>query len=174
SAYPNDTPNEATLEWQRERAMITATVLCMAQRMTQNTPRQISKRPLEKTGAGVLFALEGYGPAHSVRMATKTNRSPRKMPGDSRGFNIFRRFRMASLARFWNYEKSVKLFRIWWTRRDSNPRPPRCERGALPAELLAHEQRGNSSKRSGACQHAFRCLQTHKDASRFPTGQDAV
>ncbi len=81
---------------------------------------------------------------------------------------------MASLARFWNSEKSVKLFRIWWTRGDSNPRPPRCERGALPAELLAHEQRGNSSKRSGACQHAFRCLQTHKDASRFPTGQDAV
>ena len=77
--------------------MITATVLCMAQRMTQNTPRQISKRPLEKTGAGVLFALEGYGPAHSVRMATKTNRSPRKMPGDSRGFNIFRRFRITQL-----------------------------------------------------------------------------
>jgi hypothetical protein len=25
----------------------------------------------------------------------------------------------------------------WWTRRDSNPRPPHCERGALPAELLA-------------------------------------
>src|SRR5689334_17017400 len=24
----------------------------------------------------------------------------------------------------------------WWSRRDSNPRPPRCERGALPAELL--------------------------------------
>src|ERR1700719_4272061 len=29
---------------------------------------------------------------------------------------------------------------FWWTRGDSNPRPPRCERGALPAELLAHEQ----------------------------------
>jgi hypothetical protein len=29
--------------------------------------------------------------------------------------------------------------KIWWTRGDSNPRPPRCERGALPAELLAHE-----------------------------------
>ena len=26
----------------------------------------------------------------------------------------------------------------WWTRRGSNPRPPRCERGALPAELRAH------------------------------------
>ena len=34
----------------------------------------------------------------------------------------------------------AKLFEIWWTRGDSNPRPPRCERGALPAELLAHEQ----------------------------------
>src|SRR6266851_5748432 len=27
-----------------------------------------------------------------------------------------------------------------WKNGDSNPRPPRCERGALPAELLAHEQ----------------------------------
>jgi hypothetical protein len=26
----------------------------------------------------------------------------------------------------------------WWTRRDSNPRPQRCERRALPAELRAH------------------------------------
>ena len=26
---------------------------------------------------------------------------------------------------------------IWWTRRGSNPRPPRCERGALPAEPRA-------------------------------------
>lgn len=29
-------------------------------------------------------------------------------------------------------------FMIWWTRRDSNPRPPRCERGALPTEPRAH------------------------------------
>lgn len=28
--------------------------------------------------------------------------------------------------------------KAWWSRRDSNPRPPRCERGALPAELLPH------------------------------------
>jgi hypothetical protein len=27
----------------------------------------------------------------------------------------------------------------WWTAGDSNPRPPRCERDALPAELAAHE-----------------------------------
>jgi hypothetical protein len=41
---------------------------------------------------------------------------------------------------------------IWWTRGDSNPRPPRCERGALPAELLAHEQQQNLSRRSEPCQ----------------------
>src|SRR5881296_2322290 len=46
----------------------------------------------------------------------------------------------------------------WWTARGSNPRPPRCERGALPAELLAHEQRTNFSKRAEACQHAFQVL----------------
>jgi hypothetical protein len=33
-----------------------------------------------------------------------------------------RRLQMASLARFWNSEKSVKSFKIWWTRGDSNPR----------------------------------------------------
>src|SRR5260370_39754631 len=26
----------------------------------------------------------------------------------------------------------------WWSRRDLNPRPPRSERGARPAELLPH------------------------------------
>src|SRR6516162_2654049 len=49
-----------------------------------------------------------------------------------------RRAQMANLANFCTSEKLVKSFRIWWTRGDSNPRPPRCERGALPAELLAH------------------------------------
>ena len=28
--------------------------------------------------------------------------------------------------------------RFWWRVRDSNPRPPRCERGALPTELTPH------------------------------------
>src|SRR5579863_5493146 len=29
---------------------------------------------------------------------------------------------------------------IWWTTGDSNPRPPHCERGALPTELVARLQ----------------------------------
>ena len=32
----------------------------------------------------------------------------------------------------------VRLCRQWWTRSDSNRRPPQCECGALPAALLAH------------------------------------
>src|SRR6266702_3361714 len=28
--------------------------------------------------------------------------------------------------------------KLWWTAGDSNPRPHRCERCALPAELAAH------------------------------------
>src|SRR5260370_20300184 len=55
------------------------------------------------------------------------------------------------------FKNNVSPFEIWWTRGDSNPRPPHCERGALPAELLAHEQRVNFSKRAGACQHAYYC-----------------
>src|SRR5437879_10875242 len=70
----------------------------------------------------------------------------------SRGTDPWRRPQMANLANFCNSEKSVKFFKIWWTRGDSNPRPPRCERGALPAELLAHEQQTNFSKGAGACQ----------------------
>jgi hypothetical protein len=38
------------------------------------------------------------------------------------------------------FQKSPKSLKRWWTRSGSNRRPPRCERGALPAELLAHEQ----------------------------------
>ena len=30
------------------------------------------------------------------------------------------------------------LRETWWRRRGLNPRPPRCERGALPTELLPH------------------------------------
>src|ERR1700710_2315292 len=37
----------------------------------------------------------------------------------------------------------------WWSRRDSNPRPPRCERGALPAELLPHGAGGRYCRREG-------------------------
>jgi hypothetical protein len=35
----------------------------------------------------------------------------------------------------------------WWRRRGLNPRPPRCERGALPAELLPHLRAGKHSLR---------------------------
>jgi hypothetical protein len=35
----------------------------------------------------------------------------------------------------------------WWRRRGLNPRPPRCERGALPAELLPHLRAGKYSRR---------------------------
>jgi hypothetical protein len=30
---------------------------------------------------------------------------------------------------------------LWWAMRDSNPRPPRCKRDALPAELIALRSR---------------------------------
>ena len=29
---------------------------------------------------------------------------------------------------------------LWWRRRGSNPRPPRCDRGALPAELRPQDK----------------------------------
>ena len=33
--------------------------------------------------------------------------------------------------------EQVRIMLLWWTRRGSNPRPLRCERSALPAELRA-------------------------------------
>jgi hypothetical protein len=45
----------------------------------------------------------------------------------------------ALVEQFTVLEGALSIFEIWWTRWDSNPRPPHCERGALPAELLAHE-----------------------------------
>src|ERR1700735_1546017 len=35
-----------------------------------------------------------------------------------------------------NRHKGKKM--KWWTTGESNPRPPHCERGALPTELVAH------------------------------------
>ena len=32
----------------------------------------------------------------------------------------------------------LKGLDLWWTAGGSNPRPPRCERDALPTELAAH------------------------------------
>src|SRR6266852_1770909 len=55
--------------------------------------------------------------------------------------------------------RSIRLSQskvVWWTRPGSNRRPPHCERGALPAELLAHEQQIDFNKGAGACQHAPR------------------
>ena len=56
---------------------------------------------------------------------------------------------------FASFRKWPKLLKRWWTRPGSNRRPPRCERGALPAELLAHEQQLNFSKRGRPCQHVI-------------------
>ena len=59
--------------------------------------------------------------------------------------------------------QNLVLFKgSWWTRGDSNPRPPRCERGALPAELLAHEQQTNFSKHLLPCQHTVVTLETNR------------
>ena len=75
---------------------------------------------------------------------------------------------LGNLGNFASFRKWPKLLKRWWTRGDSNPRPPRCERGALPAELLAHEQQQNFSKRNWPCQpHDLRSF--HIEAARCPS-----
>src|SRR3990172_7080523 len=43
----------------------------------------------------------------------------------------------------------------WWRRRGLNPRPPRCERGALPTELLPHLAVSHSLRFGPLCQNHF-------------------
>lgn len=45
----------------------------------------------------------------------------------------------------------------WWALRDSNPRHPRCKRGALPTELSARPDRTGhiNMKSAETCQAAF-------------------
>jgi len=49
------------------------------------------------------------------------------------------RFQLANLAYCDWFVSRRKSLKTWWTRPGSNRRPHRCERCALPAELLAHE-----------------------------------
>jgi hypothetical protein len=63
---------------------------------------------------------------------------------------------LGNLGNCASFRKSPKLLKRWWTRGDSNPRPPRCERGALPAELLAHEQQRNFNRGRWGCQLSWR------------------
>ena len=46
--------------------------------------------------------------------------------------------------------KRMDPFELWWTLGGSNPRPPHCERGALPAELNAHSDNGVALSPIGA------------------------
>ena len=43
-------------------------------------------------------------------------------------------------------ESRLHVFAGWWRRRDSNSRPPRCERDALPTELLPQKTARSISK----------------------------
>src|SRR5687767_6875401 len=45
---------------------------------------------------------------------------------------------MASTRDLGHGRRAVTSRFYWWSRWGSNPRPPHCERGALPTELLPH------------------------------------
>src|SRR5271169_788425 len=58
----------------------------------------------------------------------------------------------------------------WWTAWDSNPRPPRCERGALPTELAAHLLFYFTSSRWAAC----RLVSPYPESASVPAGIPAT
>ena len=54
----------------------------------------------------------------------------------------------------------MRVSAVWWRRRDSNSRPPRCERDALPTELLPHKSKTahNIPNKRGACKWILKKL----------------
>ena len=65
----------------------------------------------------------GFGPEPHARLR-------RAMGTAGRGLPLACVFRTPGHA--FSYVFRTFAFCAWWSRRDSNPRPPRCERGALP------------------------------------------
>src|SRR5215472_14249931 len=61
----------------------------------------------------------------------------------------------------------ARLEWIWWSRRGSNPRPPHCERGALPAELLPQIQGAHFNI---AAPISLRHISVHDLCARSPDG----
>jgi hypothetical protein len=53
----------------------------------------------------------------------------------------------------------------WWSRRESNPRPPECHSGTLPTELRPHEG-AQATPVAGACQNASAILHIVACANR--------
>src|SRR5256885_3498719 len=135
-----------------------------------SSPREARDRKIEAKDARSVVRKMSIGENYVGKLTPMRSNISRF----SRGTDPWRRPQMANLANFCNSEKSVKFFKIWWTRGDSNPRPPRCERGALPAELLAHEQQANFSKGAVACQHAFYCPLLPIRPKSYPAVSDPV
>ena len=63
-------------------------------------------------------------------------------------------------------------FRLW-TLRDSNSWPPRCKRGALPAELRARLQQASASKHEPVAEPNF-FFATGKPANAIKSLQEQV
>ena len=99
---------------------------------------------------GVQFIREWGGPLQRGPRASPISPRLLAFAGDPSGRISVTRVRGYSSAPeagsipFWML---VVMEKRWWRRRGLNPRPPRCERGALPAELLPHLRAGKHSRR---------------------------
>lgn len=59
----------------------------------------------------------------------------------------------------------------WWRRRGLNPRPPRCERGALPTELLPHLEGDHFLQFASRCQKKTSSRATRTPENRCARGE---
>jgi hypothetical protein len=59
----------------------------------------------------------------------------------------------------------------WWRRRGLNPRPPRCERGALPTELLPHREGDHFLQFASRCQKKTSSRATRTPEKRCARGE---
>jgi hypothetical protein len=86
--------------------------------------------------AGVYQLRSFPHPAETDSAAKETRKKPRRAREEWNGFLI--RKAEPQPSRACGSRNSQHAREIWWTAGGSNPRPHRCERCALPAELAAH------------------------------------
>ena len=61
---------------------------------------------------------------------------------------------------------------VWWSRWDSNPRPPDCQSSALPTELRPHPPRSVSASLPAPQSTRKHLLLDHRPNQRVPVGPD--
>ena len=119
--------------WQRRQNIIYREVSSGASGL-RTSKHQSAQTFYSTSGADMLRRMCPNATQNCSRTANFGSSGQRKSARDS----PYQSPQLAYVAYVFHSGKLVKFFRIWWTRRDSNPRPPRCERGKDKAKMRCH------------------------------------